>query len=488
MGLRVVDHLQPVLEAAQETIIVDQLRRGRGIDPAGSREPAERLAGRADAQLLQSPAPDQLLRLGEEFDLPNPPAAGLDVVPFHRDFSAAAVRVDLALDRVDVLDGCEVEVFPPDERLQLAQKASSGGAVAGDRTGLDQRCTFPILPDALIVGERCRNRHGERRRCRIRAKPKIGAERIAVAGVGFQNSHQLARQADKKGLYPVARTHPRRRRVIEDDQIDIARVIELVPAEFANAEHDEPAVLLRLVRSRERDEPLARRLAQQVAQRRAQRRLGKAAERRGLLLEGPDARQLGERGDKCDAPLGDAQAPHHRRRIFAKIFGFFDAGGDFGEERVGTFLDKTGQEGPFFDRDAAQKGAVAENRREQAFCRHLRRSTGGRDQRRGSLVPGRAPRSRLRTQGRACAHRPVSAARHHRGRGEITVSSGQPSRGGDTGGSGISGQGGAAERDDAGAGGEPAGSVKRLGRHSPAGGWVTGLTAFWRGSAHPRLR
>ena len=125
MNLRVLDHLQPVLEAAQETIVVNQLRRGRGIDPAGSREPAECLAGRADAQLLQSPAPDQLLGLGEELDLPNPAAAGLDVVPFHRDFSAAAVRVDLALDRVDILDGREVEVLPPDERLQLAQKAST---------------------------------------------------------------------------------------------------------------------------------------------------------------------------------------------------------------------------------------------------------------------------------------------------------------------------------------------------------------------------
>ena len=38
------------------------------------------------------------------------------------------------------------------------------------------------------------------------------------------------------------------------------------------------------------------------------------------------------------------------------------------EERVGTLLDKAGQKGPFFNGDAAQKGAVAENRREQAFA------------------------------------------------------------------------------------------------------------------------
>ena len=199
---------------------------------------------------MQPPAPDQLLSLGEELDLTDPAAAGLDVVPLHRDSAAAAVRVDLALDRVDVLDRGEIEVLAPDERLQLVQKASSGGAVAGNRTGLDQRSTFPILPDALIVGERCRNRHRQRGRSRIRAKPKVGAERIPVASIGFQDSHQLARQADEKGLHPVPGGHPCRRRVIKDDQIDIARVIELVSAEFAHAEHDEPALLLRLVRSR----------------------------------------------------------------------------------------------------------------------------------------------------------------------------------------------------------------------------------------------
>src|SRR5947207_3950592 len=80
----------------------------------------------------------------------------------------------------------------------------------------------------------------------------------------------------------------------------------------------------------------------------------------------------------------------------------------------------------------------------------------------------RAPRSRLRTPERAGASRPVWAARHHRGRGEITVSSGSPSRGGDTGGSGVSGQVGVAERDDVRAGGEPPASVNRLGHHSLA--------------------
>src|SRR4029077_9318853 len=100
MGLPLVDHLQPVLEAAQKTIVVDELLSSRGIDPAGGREQLESLAGRPDPQRLQPPAPDQLLGLGEELDLADPPAARFYVVPLHRDSAAATMCIDLALDRV----------------------------------------------------------------------------------------------------------------------------------------------------------------------------------------------------------------------------------------------------------------------------------------------------------------------------------------------------------------------------------------------------
>ena len=102
MGLRVVDHLQPVLDPAQEAVVLDQRLGRRRIDAAGGGEPAQRLAGRPDPQLGHPAAPDQLLGLGEEFDLADAAAAGLDVVPLDRDSSAALMRVDLALDRMDV--------------------------------------------------------------------------------------------------------------------------------------------------------------------------------------------------------------------------------------------------------------------------------------------------------------------------------------------------------------------------------------------------
>src|ERR1700737_1295824 len=151
MGLRVVDHLQAVLEAAQKAVIVDQFSRGRRIDAAGTRETAQCLASRPNLQLAAPSAPDQLLGLGEEFDLPDTAPTGFDIVAFDRDSPAAAMRIDLTLDRVDVLDRREVEVLSPDEGPQFAQKALRGSAIAGDRARLDQGGAFPILPDAFVV-------------------------------------------------------------------------------------------------------------------------------------------------------------------------------------------------------------------------------------------------------------------------------------------------------------------------------------------------
>ena len=104
MGLRVVDHLQPVLDAAQKAVIVDQRRR-RSPRRCGRPRRARRSASQVGRprSSRQPPAPDQLLGLGEELDLADAAAADLDVVAVDRDSAAAAMRVDLPLDRVDVL-------------------------------------------------------------------------------------------------------------------------------------------------------------------------------------------------------------------------------------------------------------------------------------------------------------------------------------------------------------------------------------------------
>ena len=71
-----------------------------------------------------APAQDQLLGLGEEFDLADAAAAQLDVVARDRDLAMAAMGMDLALDGMDVLDGGEIQIAPPDEGLDGRQEVA----------------------------------------------------------------------------------------------------------------------------------------------------------------------------------------------------------------------------------------------------------------------------------------------------------------------------------------------------------------------------
>src|SRR5438034_4456704 len=140
---------------------------------------------------------------------------------FDGDSPAATVGVDLTLDRMDILDRGKIQVFAPDEGFELAQKALPSGPVAGDRTGLDQCRAFPILANALIIGQRCRD--GERRwgGSRIRAEPEIGAKDVAVGCPLVENATETPCQPNEKRLGAVPSSHLSSGRVVEKDQIDI---------------------------------------------------------------------------------------------------------------------------------------------------------------------------------------------------------------------------------------------------------------------------
>src|SRR5689334_10392410 len=99
----------------------------------------QRIQSGAGAKIRIAAAPDQLLGLGEELDLANAAAADLDVVPGDRDIAEAFHRMDLALDRMDVLDGVEVEMLAPDEGAELQQELLARILVAGGDAGLDHR-------------------------------------------------------------------------------------------------------------------------------------------------------------------------------------------------------------------------------------------------------------------------------------------------------------------------------------------------------------
>ncbi len=130
LGLLVGDHLQAMLDAAQEAIGLVELAPHLRPDPAARLEPLEREKRLRHAQVRLAAAGDQLLGLREELDLADAAASDLDVVPGHRDLAEAAEGVDLALHGVDVGDGREIQVLAPDEGGEAAPESPRPAAMS----------------------------------------------------------------------------------------------------------------------------------------------------------------------------------------------------------------------------------------------------------------------------------------------------------------------------------------------------------------------
>ena len=122
VGLLVGDHLQAMLDRAQEPVgVFEIVARGR-VDPAAVGERAQRHQRLAAAQLRIASAGDELLGLDEEFDFPDAATAELDVVALDRDDAVAAIGVDLALHLVNVGERHEIEIFAPDEGREIREQ------------------------------------------------------------------------------------------------------------------------------------------------------------------------------------------------------------------------------------------------------------------------------------------------------------------------------------------------------------------------------
>ena len=133
VGLRVVDHLQAMLDRAQRGVGGGQLVARGAVDPAEFRQRRQHVERAPAAQFRLAAAGDELLGLDEELDLADAAAAELDVVAGDRHHGVAAMVVDLALDRMDVGDGGEIEVLAPDVGGESGEEGVAGLPVAGDR-------------------------------------------------------------------------------------------------------------------------------------------------------------------------------------------------------------------------------------------------------------------------------------------------------------------------------------------------------------------
>ncbi len=153
--------------------------------------------------------------------------------------------------------------------------------------------------------------------------------------------------------------------VKQQDEVDIAGIIELARAELAHAENQEPASLLNVAIIGQRD-LAGGGVAQQMAGRRAERRVGEVAERGGDALERPQPGDVGETDKQCRAALGDAQLAHQGigvgvLLVVPRTASPVERFQELGEGGVRSALQHEPQEAAFVQATLRQEGRVAEH-------------------------------------------------------------------------------------------------------------------------------
>ena len=152
----------------------------------------------------------------------------------------AAHGMNLALHRMDVGDRGIIEIAAPDERRELSRKASPS-------------LRSPAMGRALMIAARSQfwprirsrkgRRHGNRDggRAGIGPQPQIDAQHIAVGRALLQKFDEAAGDAHE-GRRWLAQLRGRRAGGIEkNDEIRVARIVELGGAVLAERRNDDAA-------------------------------------------------------------------------------------------------------------------------------------------------------------------------------------------------------------------------------------------------------
>ena len=123
MGLKIADHLEPVLEPAQEPVRPSQAV-GVGLgDVALVRERAERAKGVRVAKAVVSAPMHDLQQLDGELDVANPAPPSLDLDGLLA--AGANVLLEPDLDLADLLDRLRLQLLRIDERRDAPDEQPS---------------------------------------------------------------------------------------------------------------------------------------------------------------------------------------------------------------------------------------------------------------------------------------------------------------------------------------------------------------------------
>ena len=180
--LQIEHDLQPMLELAEEAVVVFEHRPLLVREAAGFLEAGDRVERVAGANFGQRAAVEQLQELDDELDVANAAVAGFDVAQVAA-FAFGAL-LDAALERLDAGDIGEAEVPAIDPRLEAVEQLAAEVEVAGDGPGFDERLPLPGAAFHVVIRQRAVEAQAERAARAFGPQPQIdavGAPRSVVS-------------------------------------------------------------------------------------------------------------------------------------------------------------------------------------------------------------------------------------------------------------------------------------------------------------------
>ena len=240
--LRIVDHLHAVLDRAQQAVGVGELarHRHRRDRPAASKR-LDRVERRRRAHRRVAAAVDHLLDLDEELDLANAAAPALRDRSRGRSAHPCAKwsRIRAEICRTSSITPKSSERRQTNGWIASRKRCPSARSPAAARARMNAARSHGSALD-FVVRDRGIDRQGDRRDFGRRPEPQVDALDIAVFGPLLQDLDDAAGRFAPP-LRPASSRGRRRqgRRIEQQQQIDVRRIIELVTAELAHGDDRE---------------------------------------------------------------------------------------------------------------------------------------------------------------------------------------------------------------------------------------------------------
>ena len=237
MRLQIEHDLQPVFDPTEKGVVFLEDRPFRVRQTADLFEPSDGLERVSGAQLGQVAAVEELQELDDELDVADSAVSGFHV-PRGR-----AVRnpLDPPLQRFHAADVGMAEVAAKNPGRQCIEKLASQGQLARHRSGLDVRLTLPRPAAGVVIGQGVAGVHDHRPPAPLRPQPHVYPIYAPQLGLFGQHPHQFpGDKTEELDVWNRSRSVGRPFAVAEEDQVDVARVIQFQAAELTQCQDDEP--------------------------------------------------------------------------------------------------------------------------------------------------------------------------------------------------------------------------------------------------------